>query len=44
MNIETVQIPREDVHKLLSAGSGDAAMLYIYLQCGNALQGADAAL
>lgn len=44
MNIVSVNIPREDVHKLLSAGSGDAALLYIYLQSGNALADAAGAL
>ncbi len=44
MNIESVHIPREDVHKLLSAGSGDAALLYLYLHSGNPLQEAASAL
>ena len=35
MNTETVNIERGDVHRLLSSGSGDAALLYIYLRCGN---------
>ena len=41
MNVENLQIPREDVQKLLGAASGDAALLYIFLKSGNAL--ADAA-
>lgn len=41
MNFETVQIPREDAQKLLLSGSGDAALLYIYLNSGNTI--ADAA-
>ena len=35
MNIETVTIEDQALHRLLSAGSGDAALLYIYLRCGN---------
>ena len=40
MNIGAVNIPAEDVRKLLGAASADAALLYIYLQNGNALSGA----
>ena len=35
MNIDRVEIDQADVRKLLSAASGDAALLYIYLHCGN---------
>lgn len=35
MNTETIQISKSDIHRLLSAGSGDAALLYIYLRSGN---------
>ncbi len=44
MNIEAIQIEKNQVQKLLSAASGDAALLYLYLQSGNALQDASAAL
>lgn len=35
MNIESVKIEASDLHRLLSAGSGDAALLYLYLRAGN---------
>jgi DNA replication protein DnaD len=35
MNITELNIPRSDVHKLLSAASGDAALLYLYVTSGN---------
>ena len=35
MNIESVTIEAAQARKLLSAASGDAALLYIYLQAGN---------
>ena len=35
MNIENVNIDSGDVRRLLGAASGDAALLYIYLCCGN---------
>ena len=35
MNIESVNIEKESVRKLLSAAGGDAALLYIYLRSGN---------
>ena len=44
MNIESVKIERVDVRKLLGAGSADASLLYIYLQAGNELSGAEADL
>ena len=44
MNFETVHIPKEDTQKLLLSGSGDAAMLYIYLKSGNDLSSAAALL
>jgi DnaD/phage-associated family protein len=44
MNIEAIQIGKAHVHKLLSAASGDAALLYLYLQSGNAIQQAAAQL
>lgn len=36
MNIDCVEINQADVRKLLSAASGDAALLYLYLHSGNA--------
>ncbi len=35
MHIESVPIPADDVRRLLSAASGDAALLYIFLKSGN---------
>ncbi len=35
MNIESVTIEKADAHKLLCAASADAALLYLYLRCGN---------
>ncbi len=35
MNVTQVNISREDARKLLSTTSGDAAILYLYIQCGN---------
>ena len=35
MNIESINIEQADVRRLLSAASGDAALLYLYLRCGN---------
>ena len=35
MNITELNISRNDVHKLLSAASGDAALLYLYITSGN---------
>ncbi len=40
MNIEALQIEKEDLRKLLGSASGDASMLYLYLRCGNALENA----
>jgi len=35
MNIDRIEISQADVHKLLAAANGDAALLYLYLHCGN---------
>lgn len=35
MNIEKITIEQMDLRKLLSAGNGDAALLYLYISCGN---------
>lgn len=44
MNIENVTIDGAAVRKLLAAASGDAALLYLYLSCGNDPAGAEKAL
>lgn len=44
MNTKELTLPQLEVHKLLSAGNGDAALLHLYLQCGNPAQEAEAAL
>lgn len=44
MNIENVTIQATDARKLLGAASADAALLYLYLRCGNAPDGAEKAL
>lgn len=35
MNIQNVNMDSGDVRRLLSAASGDAALLYLYIRCGN---------
>lgn len=35
MNIETLHIEGGDLQRLLGAASGDAALLYLYIRCGN---------
>ena len=35
MNIERIEIDQADMRKLLTAASADAALLYLYLHCGN---------
>ena len=37
MNIEAVYIEKEEANKLLSAASGDAALVYLYLKSGNSV-------
>ena len=32
MTVTELNLPREDVRKLLAASSGDAAMLYMYIR------------
>ncbi len=41
---ELLQIPLLDVRKLISAGAGDAALLYLYLRSGGTLSQAGSAL
>ncbi len=40
MNTKELTIPKEQLHKLLCAGSGDAMLLYCYLHSGNAPENA----
>ena len=35
MNIDRIEIDQADMRKLLTAASADAALLYLYLHCGN---------
>ena len=35
MNIDRIEIDRADMRKLLTAANADAALLYLYLHCGN---------
>ncbi len=35
MTVTDLNISREDMRKLLATNSGDAAILYLYIQCGN---------
>ncbi len=44
MNIESLNIEQSQVRKLLHMANGDAALLYIYLKCGNPQAEAAAAL
>lgn len=44
MNTKDLSLSQTEIHKLLSAGSGDAALLHLYLQCGNPPQEAEASL
>lgn len=44
MNFESVTIPAADLRRLLGSGSGDAALLYLYIHGGNQPDSAAAAL
>ncbi len=44
MELIELHIPKEHMHKLLSAANGDAALLYLYIHSGNAPEGAERAL
>ena len=44
MITDSLKLSQNDVRKLLSAASPDAALLYIYLQCGNRQEDAEADL
>ena len=44
MNIQEIHIQNSHVHKLLSTASGDAALLYLYINSGNDFKDAEGAL
>lgn len=44
MKVTSVNISKEDARKLLATASGDAAILYLYIQCGNDPQEAEKTL
>ena len=44
MNTDRIEIDQTDLRKLLTAANGDAALLYLYLRCGNDPAGAGQAL
>ena len=44
MNIDRIEIDQADLRKLLSAANGDAALLYLYLRCGNEPAGCETEL
>ncbi len=44
MNTESLHIDQADVQKLLGAASGDSALLYLYIRCGNDPAQAEATL
>ena len=44
MNATEVNISRDHVRKLLASASGDAAMVYLYIACGNRLEDAEQTL
>jgi DnaD/phage-associated family protein len=44
MNVTNLNLESGDVRRLLGAASGDAALLYIYIRCGNDPADAEAAL
>ena len=44
MNIRDVTIERTELHKLLATGDGDAALVYLCLQCGNSPKEAELSL
>ena len=44
MTVSDLNISREDTRKLLATASGDAAILYLYIKCGNDPSEAETAL
>ena len=41
MNATEVNISRDHARKLLATASGDAAMVYLYISCGNRMEDAE---
>ena len=37
MRLENVTLTEKELQKLFGIGNGDAALLYIYLRCGNSI-------
>lgn len=44
MNVTNVNIPADQARKLLATNSGDAALVYLYIQCGNDPEAAESSL
>ncbi len=44
MNVTDLNLSRDELRRVLGTQSGDAAMLYLYIRCGNAPDGAETAL
>lgn len=44
MNIRDISLNQTELHKLLTAGDGDAALVYLCLQCGNTPKEAELSL
>ena len=44
LNATEVNISRDHIRKLLATASPDAAMVYLYISCGNPIEGAEQAL
>ena len=44
LNVTEVNISRDHVRKLLATASGDAAMVYLYISCGNRMEEAEQTL
>ena len=44
MNMESLTVPAEHLRRLLASGSGDAAMLYLYIHSGGDAEKAESAL
>ena len=44
LNVSDVNISRDHVRKLLATASGDAAMVYLYVSCGNRMEEAEQVL
>ena len=44
MNVTEVNISRDHARKLLATGSSDAAIVYLYISCGNRIEEAERSL